>query len=503
MRTLTSTAASGALPREGSPASLLIRRAAMLLVATLLSVGAYLSTDSPQIREVIPLFSAAIVLQFVPLFFVKHPDPFTPACIVAYPIGFGLLATMAYCMVNGSVEIGMLPHVSGQRKQELVEVVLWSYIVATACYLAGYYAPLGVRFKTWFPKVTGLEWRRGRLAFACAVCLAAFIPAYAYFQSRVGTSFTDLTQQAAGKAVWREDPNQTWLARGVLLGMVPLLFWISAALPRPRLRTALLVGGVTVCMMLLVSRLGQRGLSFNFALSAIIIIHYRYRRIPRWLVFCLIFAALALGNILGAWRREGLDPHFEAGPVEAQALRPAQVLAEHESDRQRLAALAVLFHYFPDRKDYLMGESWAAALVAPIPRWLWEDKVNYFRWRETTILWELVRVPTAVPIHGLFYANFSWIGMVLGMFGWGAVHRGLYEWLRENKADRSVVLIYSTLGIYLAPSLLALSMVMQWVLPCYLIVRFIGRRPRLRAAASGSPAAARLGALVVAHDRPR
>jgi hypothetical protein len=157
-------------------------------------------------------------------------------------------------------------------------------------------------------------------------------------------------------------------------------------------------------------------------------------------------------------------------------LRPSQILAEHENDRQRLSALAVIYYYFPDRQDFLMGDSWAGVLVAPIPRWIWPDKMKNQRWRETAIIYELVGAPTPVPLHGLFYANFSWIGVVLGMFAWGVSQRGIYEWLRASGYERNSVLIYCSLGMYFAPSLLAISSMMQWVLPTWLILRFIGRR---------------------------
>src|SRR5262249_11698803 len=120
-----------------------------------------------------------------------------------------------------------------------------------------------------------------------------------------------------------------------------------------------------------------------------ILVHYLWRRIPPWAVFVMAFFALAIGNTLGSWRRQGLDPHFEAQPLQMQSLRPSDILVEHDEDRQRMGALAVVFHYFPDREDYLMGESWLGAIVAPIPRWLWADKMGSFRWRETAIVYEL------------------------------------------------------------------------------------------------------------------
>jgi hypothetical protein len=82
--------------------------------------------------------------------------------------------------------------------------------------------------------------------------------------------------------------------------MLPLLFGLAALFPRPRWKSAAVVLAATAVMILLVSRVGQRGLAFNFILSALVIVHYLYKRIPSWLVFVLVFVALALGNLLGS-----------------------------------------------------------------------------------------------------------------------------------------------------------------------------------------------------------
>src|SRR5262249_4424422 len=134
---------------------------------------------------------------------------------------------------------------------------------------AGYYAKWGKRFQSWFPDVTGLEWRRDRLTIVCVTCVVFFIPGYAYFQARSGSAITDVTELAAAKAVWHDDPSLSWMFRSVLIGLMPAFFLLAAALPSKRLSRIVLPIGYAAIMMFLVTRLGQRG---YFAYTGLIIV---------------------------------------------------------------------------------------------------------------------------------------------------------------------------------------------------------------------------------------
>ena len=188
---------------------------------------------------------------------------------------------------------------------------------------------------------------------------------------------------------------------------------------------------------------------------------------------------LAIGNERGAYR---LGTHDSAAPGQPWAIQ--QPLVQHEADRERVAVMAVILYYFPDRQDYLMGETWAGLGVAFVPRWIWPEKLELMQWRDTIIINRLVEAPFPTPFVGALYCNFSWIGVVLGMFLWGVFHRGLYEWLRTQSNDKSVVLIYSCVAIRFAPIYLSFSDTIQYLLPLYLLIRFArkGRRPALPAA---------------------
>src|SRR5207244_4064473 len=138
---------------------------------------------------------------------------------------------------------------------------------------------------------------------------------------------------------------------------------------------------------------------------------------------------------------------------------------------------------------YLLGESWLALAVAPIPRWLWPEKSEFFYWTDTRIAFNVTGIHAPTPFVGILYANLSWFGILVGMFVYGLFHRALYEWLRRHPRDQNVVLMYALVLMYFAPTLLGISAALQYLVPVWLILRFVGVRPEaghLHSAASPS-----------------
>jgi hypothetical protein len=101
----------------------------------------------------------------------------------------------------------------------------------------------------------------------------------------------------------------------------------------------------------------------------------------------------------------------------------------------------------------------------------------------------LIKTPVPVPYLGLLYSNFSWVGIVIGMFLWGALQRGLYEWLVAAGPDPSVALLYANLAFVQSPTIFGFQQVIQFGIPIYLILLFVGLRARTKAAAGGTSGA--------------
>ena len=78
-------------------------------------------------------------------------------------------------------------------------------------------------------------------------------------------------------------------------------------------------------------------------------------------------------------------------------------------------------------------------------------------WSDAGIVVRLRGIPGPTPMQGVLYANFSWTGVVVGMFLWGLFQRGMYEWLLEGHKDKNRAVMYSGMVLYVAPATIALT----------------------------------------------
>lgn len=431
-----------------------------------------LRSFSGEVSVVVTPFVIAIALCLFPLFWNKVQDPFEPASFNGMYAGLGLIASFVTVLEVGKVDLRFLPEASPRVKEELASTVVWSYVVSQVCYLVGYYASSKKPSRP--SRLTGLEWSQGRLLFASAVCLMIALPVYAYFQAKLGADLTDVTQLAKGKAVWRDDPTQTWILRGMMLMYLPAMLLLAVSLERGSYSSLLGAVAMIVVEGFLVLRTGQRGLTLMFFVSCAIIFHYMKRRIPMALLMAVGFVAILASNVLVEYRKYDAD-EVRVSPMQ-ERFDGSKALTQHEDDRQRLSALAVVFYYFPEKQDFLLGESWAGVVAMPVPRWIWREKAQSFIWRDTNIVNHFTGAAVPLPFHGVLYANFSWFGVVLGVTLWGYFQRRMYEWALAAKGDKSVLIIYANAIFIMAPTLLPLVQLTQFVLPLLVIILFVGVR---------------------------
>ena len=459
--------------RDASSGLAMARR----ILGTLVFLGGaafvYANVENQDLRDALPLFTVAIFLQLAPFWVPAKPDPFSPPALSGFFNSIALFAGLAYYVDRQEIWFELVPQLSPAGRAELLQKVLAANVLGTLSYYAAYIAvgpragkKLGERFRA-------RVWDSRRVWIACGVGLAIFVPAYAFFQGRVGTSLTDVQSLAAGKAVWRDDQSLSWMQRAIVGGLLPPAIYLAFSLPRPKLAPLLLVVASTAALVLAVTRLGQRGFGPYFVLNLLIIAHYMWRRIPASLLMGLALFAIAATNQLGEWRRGDMGRLYE---VETRTTGIVGTLAAHEQDRQRLAAMATVLHAFPQRKDYLMGESWIGLTVAFVPRWLWPAKREFITWADTGIVYQLTGAPIPSNFISTLYANFSWAGIAVGTALWGAFHRLLYNWLLRDTGERAVVLIYSMTVIYFGPTLLQVALAMQFVLPAIAAVLYVAKR---------------------------
>ncbi len=464
-----------------SPVELLLRLGSLaVFVILLVSVPQFVTDEG--LRQVLPAFLALLYLQVVPLFWFNKPDLFEPPTYFGVFAAMTTLSTVQYFIGKGEINI---PLVSGMSPEELVDLTtttVWASCLGLIAYYVGYYqASWGKRWARMFPDYHDVDWDPGRLKMASIGVGVIFVLAYASFQVRVGVPLFDYTKLKVGKEVWRDNPTLSWMLRGAQLGALPILFYLAQT-ARSGSKRFYLWGVALVIMGVLTLRLGQRGFLFNALLAGAVIIHYLKRRVPTYLFVAAFLVAAVAGEIMLRWRTG--EPAREEQSIGESLQRPGEALAEHEDDRQRFAALAVLFKEFPENHDYLLGESWLAIAATPVPRWLWPSKGQYFQWRDTMVIPRLVGAPIPVNYLGLLYINFSWFGIVLGMFLWGIFHRGLYEWLRQDPGNPSRVLLYTMMLLFFSPTMLGVSATLQYVLTSYVIIRYV----KLRRRAGSAPA---------------
>lgn len=460
-------------PRGGSRLGGWLRLFAMLgltvLGALLLSRG-----DASDVTvRVLPWMGGAFLCYLAPVFVSKHTDLFSPPGLVGLQGALATAAMMAMISRDGDVVFAPLGFLPREERIDLARRAATLMIVAHCAYLAGYFRASGDLASRLFPAVGGRRWHGGRLLLAVVVTALVAVPFYLIFQQKAGGAVLDVTQLGRGKEIIKQDPTSTWMVRGIVFTFVPALLMACAAITD---RSRLLMVGTLVTFgiaALLVTRLGPRGPAMMVGLVMLGLFHFLWRKIPISVVVGLLLSAVVVVNTLGDYRSTG---RVRVGFVEGMS-RPAASIAAHESDRNRLNVIGAILHHFPERQDYLLGESYTGLPLFWVPRWLWPNKRDAFVWRGNAIAKRLVGLPAPSPFYGVMYANFSWLGVVVGMSLFGAFHRGLARYRERNATDVGVTLLYMTIGVFFSPTFLGLSATIQYALPLTLLI-YVVSRPR-------------------------
>lgn len=462
-------------PRAGRATTLLetaLPKLAFAAVTVGFFVWGYLRSQRTELEELVPLFTVALALALAPALLAAKPDPFSPPSFTGLLTTVGsLLTAFSYYVTQQGVRIPLVPSLSGASRVELIRLVLIATIVGHVAYLSGFYFSGGRRD----PRAGAhppSRWDPRRLRLVYAVCGAAFLPTYMFFQSRVGVDLADVTELAKGKAVWREDESLSWMLRGVVMGFMPSALYLASVLPKPTRRQLVTAALLFLAVSVLVTRLGQRGFAFYFATQLAMIVHYGYRRIPVWVLLVGGLFAMGAVNELGRLRAGADTEEMEVTTSESFVV---ETLARHENDRQRMAAHAVVLYAFPDRHEYLNGRSWVGLPTFFVPRWLWAEKKQAMMWADTGIVFQLTGFPAPSGYPATLFANFGWAGVVLGLALFGWFHRVIYDWMLANPNRNRTVCYAFLLGSF-TPTMLGLSNVLQFFVPALVAILFVNRR---------------------------
>jgi hypothetical protein len=432
-----------------------------------------------------PYFAVVLFLQLIPVLWPERVDTCEPV-VLNGPTGIFssayLISSLCYFLFRGGLDMSpLLGGLSAEESVALCRKVLVAMALTSASFMAGYYNDfLGIRFSRLFPKVQGLEWHTGRLKVASVAIFILACGVYAIFQIRVGVSLSDITQLGAGKAVWRDDPTMTWMLRGVQLAFIPVFLYGVRSLAEGNRFRLLVIAVAMVAAALMNLRLGQRGIPLYALLAAMVIFHYMGKRISAGVLVLALVLSIFASNLMLRWRTEYVVRSVRSAATETSSVGEDILLAlgDHEAERQRFAVNGLLFYEWPEKQDYLLGETWLPVFVALIPRWIWPEKGDSFQWADTRIVLTLRGAPIPSPFPAILYINFSWIGLVLGMFIWGGVMRGLYLWLQQQPRDRNLVVLYAMFLLYLGPTGFGISSTLQYVVPVWAVIKFLSWRYR-------------------------
>lgn len=146
-----------------------------------------------------------------------------------------------------------------------------------------------------------------------------------------------------------------------------------------------------------------------------------------------------------------------------------------------LAEVALVPHAVPYDNFNLYGRF----LIHPIPRLVWPDKPAFLnsKWNEflskSGIGWG-----AAETMLGDFYAQRGIWALILGTFLSGVFWRIIYEYLRQNLENRSVIIIYAVIlpnmFTYLAQSaLIAFLKWLPYMLPATIIALLLSREKKI------------------------
>ncbi len=434
-------------------------------------------SSNEEIIAVLPWLCAAVALQLLPIFTTRSGDLFSPPSWTGLKDGFDLIVIIVGLLAAERIDLGPLSALSTATRISLTQQVALLQIISRGAYLLGYFWPINRGLAANLPDLTRRSWRPARLLFASLILVGIFAFTYGQFQSRLGGDLWDITRLREGKAVWRNDATMTWMTRGIQFGFLPviLLFLYSGT---QRSRSALIASGLLFLVVaFFANRLGQRGPAVAVGAALLMLFHYTWRRVPLTHFVGLLLVALVTTNVLGTFRSgEHVDSTFE-DEFSARISKPGDAMAEHATDRARLTAQAAVLYYFPEKRNYLLGESWEPLATLLIPKWLWPEKHDGELWTDTRIVPRLIGVLVPVSFPTMLYANFSWIGVFVCMYLWGMFHANLYAWHTSANVPATAMLYVLTLVVF-TPTFLGISGALQFIVPMLLLLYFVTVKSR-------------------------
>lgn len=142
-------------------------------------------------------------------------------------------------------------------------------------------------------------------------------------------------------------------------------------------------------------------------------------------------AILALGLVRTTWNVR-----------QAESTGWSGVWTEARQSLDAYYQLARTLDYFPARAGFLDGYSFFGVIANPVPRALWPGKPIGVG-KLASILYDgNPHNSIGLSLPGELYANFGYVGSLLGMFLFGLLTAGIYAWYMRQRGNPAALVVY-------------------------------------------------------------
>ncbi|HEY5220107.1 MAG TPA: O-antigen polymerase [Gemmatimonadaceae bacterium] len=402
-----------------------------VLVLGILAAVAY-AQGGPLNAELFLLAAAAPIVLVAPVIaFRRDYDVFEPLSYVLLSVLIGVTARTFLLVMDRNADLASFLLLG--NPMSILVPGMTVIIVGLAAFAAGYMAriprvPLG--------RIRGLreDFHRPRLALIVVPstlvsigCVVLFMKATGGWTAALGGAISDIrTVPVAGSAHWAALGYYRWgAALAIYVYCCVLVTIVGKGAKRSMLWTAAAVG-LGVLAVLLPFLASSRTNTLLIIVVTALIFHYGRGRLSARHVAVAVLLGLTGFAAMGALRNETRPAPFQSAPGFAGALEET-IGTRHwlGVDKTSLIIQAV-----PRVLPYQWGGTLVTWVTAPIPRTLWPDKSLI---RVGPIIGDRIYgldpLTTGVPpgLVAELYWNFGLVGVVAGMFLFGAVLRAMYR----------------------------------------------------------------------------
>lgn len=369
----------------------------------------------------------------------KETDIFSPATLVSAYF-------LAYFALRGFylASVPFVKRVGNNSYDDYLVTAMWCACAGFVAFSFGHNNGVGKQLLRRLP-VTRMSWPRSVPVLRILIVLVIGL-ACQYYLFKTGQVVGNFQNPSFQR---NPPPGMVVLLVGLIdqATIVTLLFLFLTAKAAQKPATWLLLGACIFALVLRLAITGGKQAMIQPLLEATIVIHYGWRRLKLWELVAIGLPTLVMAfGIVNYYRfsvvgTRGSPKSFE--DLVSRVSDTSTLLSSKSSNSSRRSALdqmvdrnagldslALVMKYTPRPFGYAYGKDVIKIPITFIPRQLWKNKpVNMPSFVfEQTYMGEPPNFDGFSSVHLIsdFYRNFSLIGLLAGMFAFGAILRAFY-----------------------------------------------------------------------------